>query len=376
MTTHCFVVDSQTLDIHLKYMFAGTGAKDFRPDFNAHTSTKHHQTVERMLVGMIADGCRIRKDDNIIFYLQQNSTGEGKFFGIFKAAHDCIFIDDEYPKNYLQDELGKLLTFRVLIYPKEVYSVGVTEWEALDTISKITAPNQMIWQLIYRKLRGKRGNTMVTIYEAERLLQLIREKNRHIAIDLPNHFIFNGDVIEANEKQYHYMGECKKSANILPRFVAKHNRGEVAEVFLQAYILSTIGKNDKSGLDNILPNNTTIEWIGNEVGCGVGMQKIDIMIACISNTQQKFLLPIELKATCATKDNTRQLQRYIDWISQYYLPNTPSTVLPILIVRKNKKNILQKENWILLNQSNSHLLNLRVFEYDIETTVSFNEVVY
>ena len=63
----------------------------------------------------------------------------------------------------------------------------MTEWEALDEIKNIQSPNQMLWSLIYRKLKGNRGNTMITIYESERLCQLIRDKNSRQKINVDNH---------------------------------------------------------------------------------------------------------------------------------------------------------------------------------------------
>ena len=61
--------------------------------------------------------------------------------------------------------------------------MGVTEWEALDEIKGLNAPSQMLWSLIYRKLKGNRGNCMITLYESERLCQLIRQKNNRRLID-------------------------------------------------------------------------------------------------------------------------------------------------------------------------------------------------
>ena len=65
-----------------------------------------------------------------------------------------------------------------MLKPYKVYPKGVSEWEALDEIKNITSPYQMLWSLIYRKLKGNRGNTMITLYESERLISLIRNKNK------------------------------------------------------------------------------------------------------------------------------------------------------------------------------------------------------
>src|SRR3989344_8807730 len=180
MTTHVFIVGSTTFKIHLEYLFVGTGAMDNIVDFNDKSTSSLHSTKENMLVSMISDASRIRKGDLIIFYLQQSFSDkifDGKFYGIFKAKNDWSFLDNNSKNQYLKRNLGKSLTFRTLVEPYKVYAEGVTEWEALDEIKNITSPNQMLWSLIYRKLKGNRGNTMVTIYEAERLTQLIRNKN-------------------------------------------------------------------------------------------------------------------------------------------------------------------------------------------------------
>jgi len=126
-----------------------------------------------LLLGMIADSQRIRKGDFIIFYLQQSYSDkiyEGKFYGIFKVKEEPSFLDNNNSQQFLKNELQKSLTFRTIIEPFEVYAKGVTEWEALDEIKHIPSPNQMLWSLIYRKLKGNRGNTMITTYESEKFL--------------------------------------------------------------------------------------------------------------------------------------------------------------------------------------------------------------
>jgi len=59
--------------------------------------------------------------------------------------------------------------------PHEVYSYGVQEWEALDKLPIYATEVQ--WTLIYRKLKGKRGCTPLLPWEAERLVDMIRDKN-------------------------------------------------------------------------------------------------------------------------------------------------------------------------------------------------------
>lgn len=440
-TAHVFIVDTNTFKYHLEYMFAGTGAGNSVIDFNNVSITNLHAQTENNLVGMIADLNRIKVGDNIIFYLQQdtnNNIEEGKFYGIFKVSNvgfldnliqsrlsnvNCrrryniklknnenfVFksftndriiemtgffeqekilekitfqtdkrnieqiINNYFNSNqYLLKELQKSLTFRILIEPNDVYSDGITEWEALDEISNIQSPNQMLWSLIYRKLKGNRGNTMITIYEFEKLKQLIRNKNQRTTLQ-GNGFTFNVQTqkIEPRQQTNQYIG-TQTNIDILPRLINKYSRGLQFETHLQAYILQN--------LRNItLFQNEVFEWIGNEVSCGVGMQRIDIMLSVLRN-DNKVCMPIELKSTEAYLEITKQVQRYIDWLKQYYLPNRPSDLEPIIISRQIQNKTTQ--NYLALVQEFNNFnaqnnLRLRYIEFNVvNSSINFQEVIY
>ncbi len=440
-TAHVFIVDTNTFKYHLEYMFAGTGAGNSVIDFNNVPITNLHTQTENNLVGMIADLNRIKVGDNIIFYLQQdtnNNIEEGKFYGIFKVSnigfldnliHSIVsnvncrkryniklknnenfvfksstnhrtiemtgffkqekilekitfqtdkinieqIINNYFNSNqYLLKELQKSLTFRILIEPNDVYSDGITEWEALDDISNIQAPNQMLWSLIYRKLKGNRGNTMITIYEYERLKQLIRNKNQTRTLQ-GNNFTFNVQTqqIDILQQSNQYSGR-QTNINILPRLIDKYSRSLQFETHLQAYILQRIAN------INIFQNET-VEWIGNEVSCGVGMQRIDILLSVLRNNN-KICIPIELKSTEAYLKITNQVQRYLDWLKQYYLPNRPSDLEPMIISRQIQNKTTQ--NYLALLQEFNNFnaqnnLRLRYVEFNVvNQDINFQEVIY
>lgn len=46
MTTHVFIVDTNTFQYHLRYLFAGTGFKDKNIDFNQNPHSVLHPTSE------------------------------------------------------------------------------------------------------------------------------------------------------------------------------------------------------------------------------------------------------------------------------------------------------------------------------------------
>jgi len=377
-TTHVFIVDSNTFKYHLEYMFAGTGSANKVIDFNNSSTSSLRYASENSLLGMIADIQRIRVGDNIIFYLQQNSVegiNEGKFFGMFKVKDRAGFLDNNDTNQYLKQELRKSLTFRIIIEANNVYPIGVTEWEALDEIRNIQSPNQMIWSLIYRKLKGNRGNTMITIYESERLKQLMRNKNNRRNIN-GNNFTFNMNTqqIETLQTQNNYNGR-QDNINILPRLVNKYSNSLQFETHLQVYILQN--------LENInILQNEVLEWIGNEVSCGVGMQRIDIMLSTLRENV-KVCIPIELKSTIAYLGITNQVQRYIDWIEQYYIPNRPSDIEPIILSRKIDDKTTQFY-LDLVNEFNdfnnrNNILQLRYIEFEIDcinNIINFIEIDY
>ena len=388
MTTHVFVVDKTTFKIHLEYLFAGTGAKSYSIDFNNNIDTGLRGGVENMLVSMVADSGRIRRGDQIIFYLQQSFTDkifEGKFYGIFKAKEDWSFLDNNDSNQYLSEELEKSLTFRTLIEPYKVYPKGVTEWEALDEIKNIQSPNQMLWSLIYRKLKAHRGNTMITIYESERLCQLIRNKNNREDLEYENKLLTfdsaNQIIKCVDETPMEYQGR-KEEINVLPRLIAKLDQSKAFEAHLQAYIVRNIGNGINQELDDLVLDESNIEWLGNEVSCGVGMQRIDIMLSVLQD-DQKILLPIELKAVEADEKNTIQIRRYIDWIEQYYIPNRQSDIQPILISKKIVNKESERYQKIIQSFEEFNFLNtnrckkLKYIEFDIENNdLIFNDVDY
>ncbi|MGB3841098.1 MAG: hypothetical protein WBL11_01480 [Bacteroidales bacterium] len=383
MTTHVFIVDINTFKYHLEYLFAGTGAQDLYIDFNNNSNSSLNYAIENNLVSMISDSQRIRKGDYIIFYLQQNKAKkvyEGKFYGIFKAKENHSFLDNNDKNQFLKDNLNKSLTFRTIIEPYKVYPIGVTEWEALDEIKYIQSPNQMLWSLIYRKLRANRGNTMITIYESERLIKLIKDKNNSKTLNC-NSLTFDTDKQEiiADNAKYNYTGR-KENVNILPRLINKFSQGKSFEPHLQAYIVQNIGIKTHNNLDNLLVNNYDIEWIGNEVYCGVGMQKIDIMLSLIKE-DERIIEPIELKSVCATPDIIFQIQRYIDWIEQYYIPNRISDIQPVIISKKisNKQssNYTQLINNLKNLNSKNNILPLKYIEFDINNNnINFQQIIY
>lgn len=374
MTTHVFIVDATTFKYHLEYQFVGTGMKEIVVDFNNNPNTTYKAQTENTILGMIADFSRVQIGDLAIFYLQQNfkqGVYEGKFYGVFKIK-SLAFLDNNDKQQFLKDNLQKSLTFRCLIEPYNVYAKGVTEWEALDEIKNIHSPNQMLWSLIYRKLKGNRGNTMITIYESERLIKLIRDKNsRNILKGEKFSFNLNTQEIIASTCKQEYTGR-KDSINILPRMIQKYYKNNQFEAHLQAYILQNFYQTKLFGI----LGNENIEWLGNEVSCGVGMQRIDIMVSISENSiNPRKIIPIELKSTCVHSGILTQIQRYVDWLEQYYIPNRCSDIAPMIICRQTNKDSKEYKDFVCKSADFNQHNNILAISY-IEFNIQNNEIVF
>lgn len=363
--THVFIVNDTTFDIHLKYMFAGTGT-DKEPTFlTTYDDTGINHTTERNLVALIADISRVKIDDEILFYLQGNENHSGTIFGIFKVKNNPFYCKD----NYLQSDLKKNLQYRVLIEKDEVYAQGISEYTALDSLQDIEHPSQMCWSLIYRKLRGNRGCTMITDYEAERLKDLIKKANNNEVITLSNDndiFSYNSqnNCIYVTQPNTEYRGKKDESLDITKRLLVKIQNNKAYETHLQAYILQHI--NIDNNLKQLLvPNTENSFWIGNEVGCGVGMQKIDILIIQLLNRTLHINI-VELKRINPNKSIFEQLKRYVDWIKDYICPlykNHNIQINPIIIAPFNKNNLLPNSSTEENITINKHTVTIEKVKY-------------
>lgn len=222
---------------------------------------------------------------------------------------------------------------------------------------------------------------MITIYESERLFKLLRDKNRRNTLNSQNlSFDLNSQKIVVNNSSNIYTGR-REAINILPRLESKYINNKAFESHLQAYIIQNIGRGTNTSLDACLLNGLQIEWLGNEVSCGVGMQRIDIAYSLVKNNS-RIITAIELKSIVAYPEIIYQIKRYIDWLEQYYVPNRISDIQPMIISKKiHDKEQQHYQNIITefksLNNSNQHCLPLKYIEYEfINNTLLFDEIQY
>jgi hypothetical protein len=296
VNTHVFIVNDETFPSHLNYLFAGTGAKDKDED-----------------IGLLSDIKRVRIGDFVIFYIEATAKVKGGFYGIFKVADQTPVVFYVPGQNGYQPNLGKKLIYRTLLQPYEVYSEGLPEWEALDKLPVYATEIQ--WSLIYRKLKGKRGCTPLLPWEAQRLIDMIRNKNSGKAIANAQ---FNGGldwdrtkrriIITPYRQTYPY--HTNFNFNVIENICALQKQRKAYEVYLQLYFTENIGIHPP--LNPIVGNN--VVWFGNEVACGVGMQKIDILTITQEGERKEYRV-IELKDEPVQPEVVYQMEYYVNWAS-------------------------------------------------------------
>ncbi len=315
MRSHVFIVNEETLPIHLEHMFVGVSSGE--RDNN---------------IGLLADIARVKEGDLVFFYIEGKSTKKGRFFGIFRIVGSTVY--HLTGVNAYNPSLPVKLIYRRKIEPYKVYTQGVLEWAALDKLP--TYAKELLWTLIYRKMKGGRGNTMLFPWETERLISLIEGENQGKNIKSTK-FTFNQskyEITSGNTISTHNLGNSMTTP--LTEIIN-------SETHFQAYILQNLTLHSNQFYPEIFGKN--IVWIGNEVFAGTGMQKIDIItIEDVDETSKLFRL-IELKHPKSTTNINfapTQLEYYINWarddIGGHIIGGKSYNIKPVLISLSKELN--------------------------------------
>lgn len=370
MKTHVFIVNDQTFPYHLRYLFAGTGAKNKNNNF-----------------ALLSDIKRVRAGDFVIFYIEGTTKVKGGFYGIFTISNNIPLVFHTPGKGgYRPAGLGKKLIYRTLIEPYEVYSEGVPEWEVLDKLP--TCATEIQWSLIYRKLKGKRGCTPLLPWEAERLMDMIRNKNNgKIIANNQSTCGFDWDVSNRkiittkNRKKYSF--PMTYNYNVLDEICKRLQKKKAYEILLQLYFMENIGINPN--LQSIVGQN--LIWFGNEVACGVGMQKIDILTICDNNNRKEYRI-IELKDEPIQPEVVNQIEYYVNWASQnsgrHLVGAFNWNIQPVIVAPHQNQNSSNWQNVAkALKDYNNKGISLPVlyFEFNVDCnnntkTITFQQITY
>lgn len=366
MRTHVFIVNDDTFPSHLQYLFAGTGAKDKNEN-----------------IGLLSDIKRVRPGDLVLFYIEATTKVKGGFYGIFKIATKNPLVFHALGRNGFQPNLGKKLIYRTLLEPYEVYSEGVPEWEALDKLPVYATEIQ--WSLIYRKLKGKRGCTPLLPWEAQRMIDMIRSKNRGDPIANSKFTggldwdITNRRIITTTTKRS-YPFPRKSDFNVLKAICDLRKQKRAYETHLQLYFTENTGV-DKN-LRPLIGDN--LFWLGNEVACGVGMQKIDILTICQNRKRKgnKYRL-IELKDEPVQSEVVEQVEYYVNWASQSLGRHLDGAfdwnIQPIVVAPPHNSRSWRSVIDAFRSYNRKQIsLPILYFEFDIESerSIKFEQINY
>lgn len=371
MRTHVFIVNDNTFPSHLQYLFAGTGV------YNRNRKIwldKH--------IGLLSDIKRVRVGDFVIFYIEATTKVKGGFFGIFRIADQIPLVFHVPGQSGFQPNLQMKLIYRTLLEPYEVYSEGVPEWEALDKLPVYATEIQ--WSLIYRKLKGKRGCTPLLPWEAQRLIDMIRNKNSGKPLTT-NQFIGGFDWDKINRR---IIATSRRSAYPSPRNFSFNTLGSICElqklrrayeVNLQLYFTENLGNN--TSLDAMVRSN--LIWFGNEVACGAGMQKIDILIICQQEKERREYRIIELKYKPVQPDVVDQIEYYVNWASQNSGRHLDGAfdwnIQPVIITPPHNPRNWQSVVNVFRNYNQKRIsLPIRYFEFKVECgkSITFQTIKY
>ena len=349
--------------IHLQYLFAGTGAG----------AKEEH-------ISLLADIKRVRPGDTVVFYLQ----GVG-FYGVFRVADSSplVFRDS----TYLRRELGKKLIYRVFIELDTLYPNYVTEWEALEKLPVYA--QEVIWSLIYRKLKGNRGCTPITIEESQRLLKMLQDKSNNKPLQVASSDALTWEansqeiqILPGKRDSFTYQGPRNQTEDVLQQILVRAQAKRAYEAHLQAYFMESIGIEPQ--LRKVCHPGGEVIWVGNEVACGVGMQKIDIFIITSDKRENKEYRVIELIDEPVTPAIVHQLRRYVDWTCSYIKGAINSNVQPVVVAPQIEKESLRyASKWADIARASHHFNSehiakeVQYFEFDMSGgTIVFNEIRY
>lgn len=347
MRGHVYIVNEETLPIHLEYMFVGTSAGE----------KDNH-------IGLLSDMFRVKKGDFLFFYIEGRQTKKGRFFGIFKAKDNVTY---HIKGNGARDpNLPVKLIYRKEIIPYKIFPKGVLEWIALDKLP--TYSKELLWTLIYRKMKGGRGNTMLFPWESERLISLIEDENQGKYIDCDVHSFCKDsyEIVRGDMSYDHNIGE-KVDINI--KDIKK------AETYLQAYIMKKLDLNENEFYPEIFGRN--IIWLGNEVFSGSGMQRIDIITIEKIDETTFFYRLIELKhpkSTMGINSAPMQLEYYINWaredIGGHILGGKQFNIKPIVITLTYEFNTVPTRIIREINSLNSISTSPEIWEIDMSFNIN------
>jgi len=341
MNYHLFIVDETSLKYHLEYMFVGTG--------------KQNTTFD---IELWKDIARLKIGDKIIFYTQNSK----KFYGFFEVASNPFFDNNYYLQPNSMPFLGDnqiKLQYRALIQPYQVFRYGIDEFDLVDILPQ--SSRDVLWSILYRKLKGARGCSPIFENEFHTIIQKVSQLNNNQVLNFHFFTFYNNEIIPI-QNGFPYLGQ-----RINPNLDIKQDilNDNYTESHLHALLILYLNQRQNT------------KWLGNEVYSGAGMQAIDILT--IDNNS--IFNIIEIKKNQIPNNITLQIEKYIDWLKNRFQCFNNNAYQPVIIGKTiNGNRMLENRINEFMNFNNVQLsLPLVYIEYKINrqnNTVDFYRFDY
>jgi len=383
MSTHLFVVNSDTFPIHVQRNFTGVvrgGGIGY--------------------YGQLADLMNIREGDLAFFYLMYgnkkkllwpNNKFEPGYYGIYKIK-SRPFIDDndiegkdqfdgqfifgnsnsEIFKNFkIHGKNPLILPIRMLIEPVENlnYAKNVD-----DTTAYVDKTDEgQLWTLLFKKINKAgqaRGITPLLPEEASKIARLLFKANQIKLSDRVN--------LLADITRYSYPSNPRNFLTVTLEHQPDNPEKVRIENMLVAWIMEHIDK-DVPVLNDLIGDKEDLEFHGNHIQYGIAGDTIDILLLHrrkINGIEYRYKATvIEVKRDRISESNVDQVLRYTKWVAQLVTFNNISAIQPVVIGKKPNIRQVDKIKNEIKNVNDRGVRTPIFLEYTLhdEGTITFQK---
>jgi len=394
---HVFVVDADSYPVHRDRLFCGIK----NPNKISVMSKTGHKRPNSSYYGLIADLITLREGDYVLFYQMRKNEAkfDRGFRGIFKVTSEPFFSKEDIDGldssegdmgskgkkvlgecSYCKTNLSELadantgekicrkchkelefhiLPNRVLIEPVVVFENPIDDNTAYIDRNYIRDNLKenlpILWTMLFRKTSGEgraRSITHILPEEYKKLEKIFKEN------------------CKVSEETNFVPYEPKEKEEIAIPLDTDENGELKVEAFLEAWLMSKIGKDNIEGLSEIIGDGKDIEYFGNNVLYGIGGERVDILIIHNDGKERIKASVIELKKGSLTKKDVEQIKDYTKWMSQLVFGDDSEEsklkIQPILIGLNANTRVINSTKELIVDTQKPILMEYKVKDNKIE----------
>ncbi len=377
---HLFVVDNNTMPIHIQKGFCGI-VKVNRLNKAGNLNNSYF--------GQLADLMNINTGDLVFFYMQikdplfelsnknEFNNLEQGYFGIFKVVDKPFYCEEEirgsFPfKNYyifgsksnpnystINEHYASkqrtprardlsILVNRIPIEPIIDYTSIFENRVVDDNHAYVDKTDEgQLYTLLFKKIKRigeERSITPILPEEASKISRLLFKQERRkfpLNIDREN------------------LHRCNNNRNIVLDIEIDDDKNELrSESMLEGYLLKAINSDEDLGtLSEVIGDYSEIEFCGNQIQYGISGNKVDILLlhrkVIGGSTSYRYKATVlELKKGRIHMDSIEQIIDYQKWVAQLVTYNNIRAIQPILIGKKPSNRMAREKKRQIKNLLN------------------------